>query len=82
MTSMRRLLLYSTLSPSIGQLNKLEGTQGTETKNDKDNKVIHLWEWIKWANTESASDSHEKAIMDNMSYRLNICKRKEILFIG
>lgn len=32
MTSMRRLLLYSALSPSIGQLNKLEGTQSTETK--------------------------------------------------
>lgn len=32
MTSMRRLLLYSTLSPSIRQLNKLEGTQSTETK--------------------------------------------------
>lgn len=32
MTSMRRLLLYSTLSSSIGQLNKLEGIQSTETK--------------------------------------------------
>lgn len=32
MTSLRRLLLYSTLSPSIGQLNKLEGIQSTETK--------------------------------------------------
>lgn len=32
MTSMRRLLLYSTLSPSIRQLNKLEGTQSTDTK--------------------------------------------------
>lgn len=42
MTSLGRLLLYSTLSPSIGQLNKLEGIQGTETKNDKGNEVIHL----------------------------------------
>lgn len=32
MTSMRRLLLYSTLSPSIGQLNKLEEIQSNETK--------------------------------------------------
>lgn len=35
MTSMRRLLLYSTLSSSIGQLYKLEGIQSTETKTIK-----------------------------------------------
>lgn len=35
MTSIRRLLLSSTLSPSIGQLNKLEGIQSTETKTIK-----------------------------------------------
>lgn len=32
MTSMRRLLLYSTLFPSIGQVDQLEGIQSTETK--------------------------------------------------
>lgn len=32
MTSMRRLLFYATLSPSIGQLDKLEGIESTETK--------------------------------------------------
>lgn len=32
MTSLRRLLLYSTLSPSIGQLDELGGIQSTETK--------------------------------------------------
>lgn len=35
MTFMRRLLLYSTLPPSIGQLNKLEEIQSTETKTIK-----------------------------------------------
>lgn len=35
MTSMRRLLLYSTLSSCIGQLNKLAGIQSTETKTIK-----------------------------------------------
>lgn len=32
MTSMRRLLFYATLSPSIRQLDKLEGIESTETK--------------------------------------------------
>lgn len=32
MTSTRRFLFYATLSPSIGQLNKLEEIESTETK--------------------------------------------------
>jgi hypothetical protein len=82
MTSFRRLLFYSTLFPSIGQLNKLEENQSTETKMIKSIKLSSYEKELNELTHKVPLTAMGKLKQATSTYRLKIYKGKECLSMG